>query len=125
MQEYMNREMQDERVNKLMEFMSILESTGINLSEQREYLTTILNRCNVNSNTKEALEIFAYELGTLTENLSSYKNLVKIIKMIEELKELNYSEEKEEQVQRLIELLEEYRSSVEVEYPKNIIESFK
>ncbi len=123
MQEYMNREMQDERVNKLMEFMSILESTGINLSEQREYLTTILNRYNFNGNTKEALEIFAYELGTLMESLSPYKNLVKIIKMIEELKELNYSEEKEEQIQRLIELLEEYRSSVEVEYPKNIIDS--
>ena len=123
MQEYMNREMQDERVNKLMEFMSILESTGINLSEQREYLTTILNRYNFNGNTKEALEIFAYELGTLMESLSPFINLVKFIKMIEELKELNYSEEKEEQVQRLIELLEEYRSSVEVEYPKNIIES--
>ena len=60
MQEYMNREMQDERVNKLMEFMSILESTGINLSEQREYLTTILNRYNFNGYTIEALEIFAY-----------------------------------------------------------------
>jgi len=119
---YMNKDLillkviQNKTVNKFSEFINILESNGINMDEQKEYLRIILNRWH----KKQATETFLFELGSLEENLSSYKSIVNIIKIIEELTKMPYSEE---QVFSLIENLKECRSNKEIECPKNIIES--
>lgn len=87
-QEYMKKEISDERIDKLTEFIEILKSNGINMEEYEIYLKRLID---FNQTHNKSQDTNLYELGSFMESLKPYKNIVEIIKKTDELKsESNY-----------------------------------
>lgn len=82
MQEYQEKEISKERVNKLIEFIETLKSNGINMEEYEIYLTRLID-FNQTHNTQDT---YLYEIGSFMKSLEPYKNIVEIINMTNDLK---------------------------------------